>query len=70
MLSRELGRGAGRDGPPESSPGAPGKGYCIYPHRAKNLAVLNLSGRVFMPDMDCPFQKIEEILREIRKEAD
>ena len=50
--------------------GAPGKGYCIYPHRAKNIAVINMSGRVFMPDMDCPFQKIEGILREIRDEAD
>ena len=26
--------------------GAPGKGYCIYPHRAKNIAVINMSGRV------------------------
>ena len=48
--------------------GAPGKGYCIYPYKAKNIAVLNLSGRAFMPPMDCPFQKVEDLLREIRDE--
>ena len=50
--------------------GAPGKGYCVYPFKAKNIGVVNLSGRAFMPDMDCPFQKIEEILRELRRECD
>ena len=29
-----------------------------------------MSGRTFMPDMDCPFQKIEEVLSEIGQEAD
>lgn len=50
--------------------GAPGKGYCIFPYRAKNIAVINMSGRAFMPQMDCPFQKVEEILHEIGDEAD
>ncbi len=50
--------------------GAPGKGWCIYPFRAKNIGVVNLSGRAFMPDMDCPFQKIEDILHEIQKQCD
>lgn len=50
--------------------GAPGKGWCIYPHRKANVAIINMSGRAFMPDMDCPFQKIEDILSEIGKEAD
>ena len=50
--------------------GAPGKGWCIYPFRCANVAVINLSGRAFMPDMDCPFQKIEDILSEIGNEAD
>ena len=50
--------------------GAPGKGFCIYPFRAKNIAVINMSGRAFMPEMDCPFQKIEEVLSEIGDEAD
>lgn len=50
--------------------GAPGKGWCLYPFKAKNIAVVNLSGRAFMPDMDCPFQKIEDILSEIGQQAD
>ncbi len=50
--------------------GAPGKGYCIYPFKAKNIGVMNLSGRAFMQDMDCPFQKAEEILREMKEECD
>lgn len=50
--------------------GAPGKGYCIYPWKAKNVAVINMSGRALMPALDCPFQKIEDILHEIRDEAD
>lgn len=37
--------------------GAPGKGYCIYPFKAKNIGVINVSGRTFMPPMDCPFQR-------------
>ena len=50
--------------------GAPGKGWCIYPFRSANVAVINLSGRAFMPEMDCPFQKIEDILAEIGDQAD
>ena len=34
------------------------------------MAVINLSGRAFMPDMDCPFQKIEDILSDIGTQAD
>ena len=50
--------------------GAPGKGWCIYPFRAKNIGVINLSGRAFMPDMDCPFQKIEDVLHELHGKCD
>lgn len=50
--------------------GAPGKGWCLYPFKAKNLAVINMSGRAFMPEMDCPFQKIEDVLSEIGDQAD
>ena len=50
--------------------GTPGKGYCIFPFKAVNLAVLNLSGRSFMPALDCPFQKADGILAEIAEQAD
>jgi len=50
--------------------GTPGKGYCIFPFKAANIAVLNLSGRSFMPALDCPFQKADEILGEIEGQVD
>ena len=50
--------------------GTPGQGYCIFPFKARNIAVMNLSGRSFMPPMDCPFQKAEELIAEIGDRAD
>ena len=50
--------------------GAPGKGYCIYPYRAKNIGVINLSGRTFMQAIDCPFVKSMEIIKEIKNHCD
>ncbi len=50
--------------------GTPGRGWCIFPFKARNIAVVNLSGRSFMPALDCPFQKIEEILSDIGDRAD
>ena len=48
--------------PANYPPGTPGKGWCIYQLRSKRIAVVNMSGRSFMPPIDCPFQKIEDIL--------
>ena len=50
--------------------GTPGKGWCSYPFKAKNVGVMNLSGRAFMPPLDCPFQKVEELLHEMQDECD
>ena len=50
--------------------GVPGKGACVYPLRGKNIGVMNLSGRAFLPALDCPFQRAEELLRELSREAD
>ena len=47
--------------------GTPGKGWCVYPFKAKNIGVLNLSGRAFMPPMDCPFQRVEDVLHEFQQ---
>lgn len=48
----------------------PGKGFCIYPHKAKNIGVINLQGRVFMPPLDCPFVCAEGIINKIRRDCD
>ena len=50
--------------------GTPGKGYCLYPFKAKTIGVMNLSGRSFMPALDCPFQKVDALLHEIQKQCD
>ena len=49
--------------------GVPGKGACIYPLKGKNIGVMNLSGRAFMQELDCPFQRAEELLRELSREC-
>jgi len=46
--------------------GAPGKGICIGSAAAgTKYAVLNLQGRVYMPAIDCPFRKVDEMLDSI-----
>lgn len=50
--------------------GVPGKGACVYSLRGKNVGVMNLSGRAFMQELDCPFQRVEDLLRELSGECD
>jgi len=52
--------------PANYPPGVPGEGYKIIETKGKNIAIVNLIGRVFMRlDYDCPFRKIDEILANI-----
>jgi metallophosphoesterase (TIGR00282 family) len=51
---------------PGNYPDGPGGGVITY--RARNgvdCAVLNLQGRTYMPCIDCPFRKADEILKEL-----
>lgn len=44
-------------------PGAPGAGYGRYTTGNNiRVSVINLSGRVFMPGLDCPFRVADELL--------
>jgi len=46
--------------------GAPGYGYNVYESKdGDKVAVINLQGRIFMWNIDCPFQTIDKILSEI-----
>lgn len=45
--------------------GTPGRGYTILNLQGGKLAVVNLMGRTYMGDLDCPFRKAEEILEQI-----
>lgn len=48
-------------------PGAPGKGFVLFTTLSKmRVAVLNLSGRVFMEALDCPFQMADRFLDRVR----
>ncbi|MDD2619105.1 MAG: TIGR00282 family metallophosphoesterase [Syntrophomonadaceae bacterium] len=49
----------------------PGQGFHVYTAGFnKKLAVINASGRVFLAALDCPFRSVEEILGDLKKEAD
>ena len=56
--------------PANYPPASPGKGYCIYKHKNINIGVVNISGRTFMPALDCPFQIIDKILEEIKPKCE
>jgi metallophosphoesterase (TIGR00282 family) len=48
---------------PANYPDAPGSGMVVY--RARNgveCAVMNLQGRVYMPNTDCPFREADKML--------
>ncbi len=49
--------------------GVPGRGFCVYPLKGTNIGVMNLSGRAFLQDLDCPFQRAEDVLRELSGEC-
>ena len=50
--------------------GVPGFGYTIKENgNGEKIAVINIQGRVFMPEVDSPFQRIEEAIEEIKKET-
>jgi len=48
--------------PANYPPGVPGKGYLILEKSGAKIALANLSGRTFMPPLDCPFQAIQKLL--------
>ncbi|HUC07405.1 MAG TPA: TIGR00282 family metallophosphoesterase [Solirubrobacterales bacterium] len=56
---------------PANYPGdAPGRGHAVVQAKdGRKLGVLNLEGRVFMKNLDCPFRTAERLLPELRKET-
>lgn len=52
--------------PANYPPGLPGRGVGVYESRAGiPFAVINLEGRVFMQNLDCPFRAADSILTEL-----
>lgn len=56
--------------PANYPPGTPGKGYHLVSIKNSKVGVINLSGRVFMPPIDCPFRMADQILSEIKDLCD
>jgi metallophosphoesterase (TIGR00282 family) len=58
--------------PANYPPGTPGRGYYILSDGKTNpnrLAVVNICGRVFIENFDCPFRCMDKLLEDIRKET-
>lgn len=53
--------------PANYPPGTPGCGANVFETRQKaKVAVINLAGRVFLQDLDCPFRRADEIITKMR----
>jgi hypothetical protein len=55
--------------PANYPPGVPGRGWGVYSVSSGELAVVNLLGRIFMDQIDCPFRTAEAILASIGEQA-
>ncbi|AIQ69351.1 TIGR00282 family metallophosphoesterase [Paenibacillus graminis] len=53
--------------PANFPPGTPGRGYTVIKANGKQLAIVNLQGRTFLPAIDDPFRIGEEIVQELRQ---
>lgn len=51
--------------PANYPPNTPGKGYRIFQVNQLKIGVINLLGRVFMGDFDCPFRAFDLIYEEL-----
>lgn len=56
--------------PANYPPGLPGKGWGVFRTSADvPVAVVNLEGRVFMNNLDCPFRAADAIIDEVRSKT-
>ncbi|MFB9754677.1 TIGR00282 family metallophosphoesterase [Paenibacillus hodogayensis] len=54
--------------PANYPPGTPGKGFTVLRNASgKELALVNVMGRTFLPPIDCPFQTVDGILDKLKK---
>ncbi|MGZ7444484.1 TIGR00282 family metallophosphoesterase [Paenibacillus sp. TH7-28] len=53
--------------PANYPPGTPGRGSMVVKGGGKELAVVNLMGRTFLPPLDDPFRKADEIIGQLYK---
>ncbi|UHA73866.1 TIGR00282 family metallophosphoesterase [Paenibacillus sp. 481] len=49
--------------------GAPGQGFTTIKANGKELVIVNLQGRTFLPPIDCPFTVVDDILYSLGKKS-
>lgn len=49
--------------------GTPGQGFTTIQNGPKELAIVNVMGRSFMPPLDCPFRTMDDILGKLKKKS-
>ncbi|UJF35410.1 TIGR00282 family metallophosphoesterase [Paenibacillus hexagrammi] len=47
--------------------GTPGRGHTVIKIKDQEILIINLQGRTFLPPIDCPFRKVDEILENAKK---
>ncbi len=47
--------------------GAPGRGWGVFNIKGCSVGVVNLQGRVFMENIDCPFKKASQIIEHLKR---
>lgn len=52
--------------PANYPPGTPGRGYTVVAAGGRELAVVNVMGRTFLPPLDCPFRTAQALVDELR----
>ncbi|MGG1313390.1 TIGR00282 family metallophosphoesterase [Cohnella laeviribosi] len=55
--------------PANLPPGTPGAGSAVIKAGNKELGIVNLIGRTFLPPADCPFRAADEIVDELRQKT-
>ena len=55
--------------PQNISENAPGKGYCVLDLGRTKVAVINLSGRVYMPEADDPFAEATRLIEKAKADS-
>lgn len=49
--------------------GVPGNGYAILKINQLEVGIISIQGRTFLPPLDCPFKKVDELIAEIKKKT-
>ncbi|MBM7564689.1 TIGR00282 family metallophosphoesterase [Paenibacillus sacheonensis] len=55
--------------PANFAPEAPGQGATVIKANGKELAIINLQGRTFLPPIDCPFRYADELIEHYQQET-